>query len=234
MPSADLLRSQIEARIPAAFAVYRRPERKTIPTGITQIDDLNGGVPVGALTEICGSDLVSSGRTSVLISLLSKASQTHFCALVDASDTFDPASAHKTGTNLSRLLWVRCGKNQSKFTPLEQAFKVTDILLQSGGFGLIVVDIGCIAERLVRRVPLSSWFRFSRVVERHSTALVLIEQQPHATSCAGLVLRMTMVSAIFSGRVITQFNLRSEILRDREKKPSQSVSQDFSLKTQWA
>jgi hypothetical protein len=233
MSAASLLRSQIEARLPSAFAVYRQPEHKTIPTGISQIDDFIGGVPVGALTEICGSSLASSGKTSVLVSLLANATQDHFCALVDANDAFDPTPADMTEMNLSRLLWVRCGKSQSRLKPLEQAFKVTDMLLQSSGFGLIVVDLGSIAERFVRNVPLSSWFRFSRVVEKQATALVFIEQQPHATSCAGLVLRMTAEPATFSGKLITKFNLKAEVMRTREKKPIQSTS-DFSLKTLWA
>jgi hypothetical protein len=234
LPAANLLRSQVEARIPSAFATYRRPELKTILTGISPIDDLHGGVPIGALTEICGSNIASSGKTSLLVSLLANASQEHFCALVDASDAFDPAPADATGMNLSRLLWVRCGKNKSKLKPLEQAFKVADILLQSGGFGLIIVDLGSIAERLVRGIPLSSWFRFSRVVEKQSTALVFIEQQPHATSCAGLVFRMTTDAATFSGRVITKLNLEAEVVRAREKKPMQSARELFSLKTLWA
>lgn len=234
MSSASLLRSDIETRIPSAFTVYRRPEYKTIATGIPQIDEWNGGVPIGALTEICGSNVASSGKTSVLVSLLGNASQDHFCALVDASDTFDPAPADATGMNLSRLLWVRCGKSKSRLKPLEQAFKVTDILLQSGGFGLIVVDLGSIPERFVRGVPLSSWFRFSRVVEKQPTALVFIEQQPHATSCAGLVLRMTTEPATFSGKLMTEFNLRAEVMRSREKKPAQSAREHFSLKTLWA
>src|SRR5271155_4816258 len=158
MFASSRLRSQIEAQLPSAFAVYRRPEHKTIPTGISQIDGLYGGVPIGALTEICGSSWASSGKTSVLVSLLASASQDHFCALIDASDAFDPVPADTAGLNLSRLLWVRCGKSQSRLKPLEQAFKVTDTLLQSGGFGLIVVDLGSIAERFVRNVPLSSWF----------------------------------------------------------------------------
>jgi recombination protein RecA len=232
MSATSLLRSEIEARLPSAFAVYKRPEHKTILTGISQIDDLNGGVPVGALTEICGSSWASSGKTSVLVSLLANASQDHFCALIDASDTFDPAPTDAIGLNLLRLLWVRCGKSQSKLKPLEQAFKVTDILLQSGGFGLIVVDLGSIAERFVRNIPLSSWFRFSRVIEKQSTALVFIEQQPHATSCAGLVLRMTTDPATLSGKLITGFNLKVEVMRTREKKPIQSA-RGFSLKTLW-
>src|SRR5215470_20318599 len=110
MQSATALRATIEAQIPAAFALYRRPEQRTIPTGIPQIDSVTAGIPASALTEICGSSLASSGKTSVLISLLAQATQNHFGALVDADDSFDPASARAAGVNFSRLLWVRCGK----------------------------------------------------------------------------------------------------------------------------
>ena len=234
MNPAATLRASIEAHIPSAFAVYRRPEQKTISTGIPQIDNLTGGIPVSALTEICGSSLASSGKTSVLISLLAQATQKHFCALVDAADSFDPASAQAAGVNFSRLLWVRCGKNKTRLKPLEQAFKTTDMLLQSGGFGLIVADLASLPERLVRKVPLTTWFRFSRVVEKQRTALVVIEQQPHATSCAGLVLRLKAKPAIWSGKLLQRFNLEAEILRTREKKPAQPSNPNFSLPSQWA
>src|SRR5215470_6820452 len=178
MSSATALRASIEAQIPSAFAMYRRPEQKTILTGISQIDSVTAGIPVSALTEICGSSLASSGKTSVLMSLLAQATQKHFCALVDSSDSFDPVSAQAMGVNFSRLLWVRCGKNKSRLKPMEQAFKTTDMLLQSGGFGLIAVDLSSLAERLVRKVPLTTWFRFSRVVEKQRAALVFLSQKP--------------------------------------------------------
>jgi len=234
MLSASRLRSQIEARIPAAFACSKRLERATIATGIAQIDELTGGIPIGALTEICGTKELSSGKTSVLGSVLAQASQNHFCALVDASDTFHPAYAQATGINFSRLLWIRCGKNQSRLKPLEQAFKAADILVQSGGFGLIAVDLGDIPERFVRNVPMASWFRFSRVVEKQSIALVFIEQQAHAASCAGLVLEIKNGTASFAGKLITGFNFQAEILRNKEKKPSQSAGKNFALKALWA
>jgi hypothetical protein len=230
------LRASIEAQIPSAFTVYRRPEQRTIPTGIPQIDSVTAGIPAGALTEICGSSLASAGKTTVLVSMLAQASRKHFCALVDSSDSFDPASAQAAGTSFSRLLWVRCGKNQSRINPkpLEQAFKATDMLLQSGGFELIVVDLGSIAERFVRRVPLTTWFRFSRVVEKQRTALVFIEQQPHAASCAGLVLNLQSGSATWSGKLLSEFKLELEIVRTREKKLCQGAKPDFSIRTQWA
>jgi hypothetical protein len=198
------------------------------------MDGIAGGVPMGALTEICGSSLASSGKTSALISLLAHASQEHFCALVDVSDGFDPVSAQAAGMNSSRLLWVRCGKSKQKLRPLEQAFKVADMLLQSSGFGLIAVDLSDIPERFVRNIPLSTWFRFSRVVEGQSTALVFIERQPHATSCAELVLNMKTSPALFSGNLLTQLNFSVEVMRTRNKKPGQAIRPAFPVRAQWA
>jgi hypothetical protein len=230
-----LLRAQIEEKIPGAFLVHQRLEHGKIPTGIAAIDThIAGGVPLHALTEICGSSIAFSGKTSVMTSLLAQASQDRFCALVDASDAFDPVTAETAGANLSRLLWVRCGTTKQKLRPLEQAFKVTDMLLQSGGFGLIVVDLNDIAEKVVRKIPISSWFRFSRVVENQQTALVFVEQQAHATSCAGLVLKLAAAPATFSGKLLTNVTLNVDVIRTRDWKSVQSVTPDFSVNAQWA
>jgi recombination protein RecA len=237
MLAAAALRAKIEEKIPAAFSVYSRPECGNIPTGITSIDAKIQGIPLHALTEICGSNYASSGKTSVLTSLLAQASQDRYCALVDASDAFSPDTGQAAGIELSKLLWIRCGKSRTKtkLPPLEQAFKVTDILLQSSGFGLIAVDISGIGEQIIRKVPLSTWFRFSRVIEKQSAALVFIGQEPHATSCAGLVLRVQSDPAAFSGKLLTSFNLKVEVVRCGTKKAVGSEkSPAFSLKTQWA
>jgi hypothetical protein len=233
------IQAQVEEKLPAAFRVYQRPERGSIPTGISSLDQKIQGVPLHALTEICGSSAASSGKSSILLSLLAQATREHFCALVDAGDSFDPASGAAARIYLPRLLWVRCGKSKVKLPPLEQAFKVADILLQSNGFSLIAVDLSTLPERVVRKVPLSSWFRFSRVIEKQSAALVFLEQEPHATSCAGLVLRTTADPPVLSGKLFTQVNLKMEIVRGREKKPVCSTvgsrcGSGFSLHTQRA
>jgi len=229
------LRSEIEKKLPSAFTAYTRASRGSIPTGIAAIDSVAEGVPLHALTEICGSSLASSGKTSVLAALLAQATRERFCALVDASDSFDPESGQAAGINFSRVLWVRCGKSQAQLRPLEQAFKVTDILLQSGGFGVIVVDLSGMGERIVRKVPMSTWFRFSRVIEKQPAALVFLEQEPHATSWAGLVLRVQSEPTTLSGKLFTGFDLKVEVVRhSAAKKPARSVRSGFSLKTQWA
>jgi len=253
---AAQLKAQIEQIIPSAFTFYPRADKGSIPTGISQIDDVIRGVPLHALTEICGScpgspdspvlagwggGMSSSGKTSVLLSLLAQATHTHFCALVDAADGFDPASGQAAGIDFSRLLWVRCGRNRNsqtrlspngaenraKLPPLEQAFKVVDILLQSSGFGLIAVDLSGISERVVRKIPLTTWFRFSRVIERQPAALVFLEQEAHSTSCAGLVLRVTTDPALLQGKLFAHRNFNIEIARSREKKPVGSEKEKF-------
>jgi|SRR5579862_3407855 len=234
--NATALRNLVEVRFPAAFSPAKPHQHKFIPTGVNEIDTLiGGGVPLSALSEICGSTISTSGKTSVLMSLLAQATkQGQFCALVDGGDAFDPASGEAVGVSLPHLLWVRCGKTKQKLPPLEQAFKVTDILVQSSGFGLVIVDLSNFSERVVRKVPLTSWFRFSRVVEKQPMALVFIEREPHATSCAGLVLKVKNSPAVWTGNLFTQCSVEAEIVRAHDKKQSRSTGSSFTLKSQWA
>jgi recombination protein RecA len=99
---------KLSAVVPAS-CLDAGPTPEMVPSGIPQLDSLTGGLARGCLTEICGS--ASSGRTSVLLFALARATQRgEVCALVDTSDGFDPASAAATGMEMSRLLWVRCGE----------------------------------------------------------------------------------------------------------------------------
>ena len=109
------LRAQLESalggRWPSPFTFRERPRTETVSSGIAPIDSLTGagGLPRGALTEIFGPD--SSGRTSLLHSLLAQmTAREEVCALVDSTDAFDPHSAEAAGVDLRRLLWVRCAR----------------------------------------------------------------------------------------------------------------------------
>jgi hypothetical protein len=202
----------------------------TLATGIQQVDQLTGGIPLGTLSEICGSS-PSSGKTSVLMSLIAQSSQKHLCALVDATDSFDPESAAAIGINFSRFLWVRCGKNQTELSPLQQALKVTEMLLENEVFGLIAVDISGIPERFVAQIPASRWFRFSQMIEQQPGALVFLERNPHAISYASLVLQMKMDHANFSGNLLTGIQVKAELILTRRREMLQSGEVDFYLET---
>lgn len=210
------LESSLNERLSSTLLLRERIAPPTVPTGIAAFDALTGGLPCGALSEIAGP--ASSGRTGVMLAALAGATRRQeVCALVDASDSFDPASAAAAGVDLKRLLWIRCdgqsnsprrkveasharsGRGNPGFSTnpnfafggaLEQVLKVTDLLLQGGGFGMVVLDLGDIPMESARRVPLTSWFRFRRAVEPTATVLLLVEQEPCAKTCASLVVRL--------------------------------------------
>jgi RecA DNA recombination protein len=206
----------------------------------------------GVLVQLCCGLGMSSGRTAFLFSAMAQLTRNdHFCALVDAGDCFDPTSAEAAGVELDRVLWVRCGQNAAagrKLNPLEQAFKAADILVQNGGFQLIAVDLGNIQERRLRKVPLTTWFRFARVAEKMQTALVFFTSYPAARSCAGLTLHMNADETLWSSagtaqctcpaegehplaRVLEGAECKIEI--GRMRKPVQSVQPNFTATAKW-
>jgi RecA DNA recombination protein len=201
MSSSATLRAHVESalseHLSSTLLLRERTAPQMVSIGLAALDALIGGLPRGALSEITGP--ASSGRTSVMLAALAEATRREeACALVDASDNFDPISAAAAGVDLGRLLWVRCSdrpslhKNQRRTAlgRLEQVLKVTDLLLQGGGFGMVVLDLGDIPAESARRVPLTSWFRFRRAVEPTATVLLVMEQEPCAKTCASLVLRL--------------------------------------------
>jgi hypothetical protein len=239
MSSVAFIRSQVERRIPGALTVYRRSVPEVFSTGIAVIDRETGGIPKGALTQMCAPAGITSGRTSLMLSLLAQVTgKEQFCAVVDAGDCFDPESAHAMGVCLSRLLWVRCSGRGMK--PVEQAFKSADILIQNGGFGVIAIDLGNVDERLIRKIPLTTWFRFARVMETLPTALVILLPYSAAQSCAALTLNMG-ASVEWNGtgaashmQLIANVNFNLEVGRTRTKKPVQSARNNFTVRPQWA
>jgi len=219
MPSVATLRARLESSLPERLSstlfMRERAAPLTVSSGVAALDALTGGLPRGALTEIAGP--ASSGRTGVMVATLAGAThRQEMCALVDASDSFDPASAATIGVDLDRLLWVRCNDMprrkssalSAKLGRLEQVLKVTDLLLQAGGFGMVVLDLGDIPPECARRVPLTSWFRFRRAVELTATVLLLVEQEPCAKTCASLVVQLEREAvcagdlAPFNGRLV--------------------------------
>lgn len=231
-----------------------RPRPEMLFTGISELDAITGGIPRGCLTAIYG--VGSSGKTSVLLTTIAIATQREeACVLVDASNSFDPSSGAAAGVNFRKLLWVRCGEyqssrkarvTQSEFRDarapsaalkLEQVLKATDLVLQSGGFGLVALDLAGIPDKFVRRIPLASWFRFQRAVEHTKTALLVISEFPCAQTCAALAIKFSAVSnqsflcqseKLAHAQVLESMRVQAELERSRlERKPVQSVTAAF-------
>jgi hypothetical protein len=270
MSSALMLRSRIENALAHTCSAALTPKPHPIPelalTGIAALDmALCGGIPRATITEVCGP-LHSAGSTSLMLSLLALRTQAaERCALVDASDCLSPASVRRAGIQSSYLLWLRCGgdgrriKNvKAKLKSLEQAIAVADLVLKSGSFGTICLDLTGIAEDSLLRVPLTSWWRFSSALKNTATAFVLLVARSVAKSCAGLVLELGLRSAqwqagngqefsisrhsaptSFHRPIPLSIELEARVLEARAfdaslRKKVQSARTQFQLQTLWA
>jgi hypothetical protein len=133
---------------------------------------------------------------------------------------------------------------RSVFRALEQTLRVTDLLLQSGGFGLVAIDLGDVPHAAARRVPLTSWFRFQRALEPTPTVLLVMAQQPCAPTCASLLIRLqsekklsaisfqlSVKSDLAHAQLLDGLQIEGELLRSRmQRKPAQSATAAFATK----
>lgn len=94
--------------------------------------------------------------------------------------------------------------------------RATDLLLQAGGFGAIVLDMGSLAPQYAMRVPLATWFRFRAGAEKSRASLLLLTQEPCAKSSSELLLRFQPGSArCDEPTVFTGLEHRVEVERRR-------------------
>jgi hypothetical protein len=181
-------------------------EARLAPTGWPSVDTaLGGGFPRGECSEIAGP--ASSGRTSIVCALMAAAgARGEVMALIDTLDCFDPVSAAAMGLDLSRLLWVRgtmlpssSGSSSRSRTSssdllaqaIDRAIKSFGLVLQSGGFGVVALDLGDVPMRAVRRLPFTTWLRAQRLIEGRDTVGIVIAREPVARSARGVTVRLT-------------------------------------------
>jgi hypothetical protein len=170
----------------------------TLPTGIDPLDAAIEGCPRGRITEIVGPQ--SSGRTTLLHATLAEGTRLgEFCAVIDTANAFDPASAEAAGVDLRRIVLVRCNGNP------EHAIKSADLLVHSGGFGIVAFDLCEVPARVTRRIPTSWWYRFRRAIENTPTVFLILSSEPNAKACASLFLEIKREGAEFAGVMPFQF-----------------------------
>lgn len=150
----------------------RFPESARLPerywaTGWAAIDADSGGLKHGAVTELCSPP--ACGRLFLDRVFASAGMHGSFVGLVDCGHTFDPGSYD--ASVLARLLTVFC-------KTAEQSVKVTDLLLRDGNLPLVLLDLQSVPPRQIGRIPMSTWHRFQRLVEKSGTALVTLTPQP--------------------------------------------------------
>lgn len=105
-----------------------------IPTGCMTLDNALGigGLPKGRIIEIYGPE--SSGKTTVALHVIAEAQKLGgVAAFIDAEHALDPIYAGKIGVDVKNLYLSQPDTG-------EQALDITESLVRSGAFSIIVID----------------------------------------------------------------------------------------------
>jgi recombination protein RecA len=129
---------------------------------------------------------------------------------------------------------------------IDQALRVTDLLLQGGGFSAIVLDMASIAPEYVSRVDLGTWFRYRAAAEKTQASILLLTQHPCTKSSAELLLRLQPGNVRGDeATVFTGIEHRIEVERQRfaqppsnivplRKPPQRVITANWQSRTTWA
>jgi hypothetical protein len=187
-----------------------RKDRR-LSSGLVPLDALiGGGIPRGRISEITGR--AGSGKTSIAASFAAFATRRgEVAAWIDASGTFDPESMAAAGVELRRMLWAsmkmasssriaRATFPYARFAagPLARCqsalVKAAELVLEAGGFGLVVVDFG----EAPRPLAYASALRIARAAERSGAAVIAIAPWRMCGTFAALSLTASRAETSFS------------------------------------
>jgi len=109
-------------------------EVETVSTGSLGLDIALGvgGLPMGRVVEIYGPE--ASGKTTLTLQVIAEIQKTGgLAAFVDAEHALDSRYAERVGVNIGELYLAQPNHG-------EEALEITDTLVRSGTFDLVVID----------------------------------------------------------------------------------------------
>ncbi len=185
-----------------------RKDRR-LSSGLAPLDALiDGGIPRGRISEITGR--AGSGKTSIAASFAAAATRRgEVAAWLDAASASDPESMAAAGVELGRMLWAstttaarmaRATLPYDRFAagPLARhqsaIVKAAQLVLEAGGFGLVVVDFG----EAPRPLAYASALRIARAAERSGAAVMAIAPWRMCGTFAALSIAASRADASFS------------------------------------
>lgn len=140
----------------------------------------------------------------------------------------------------------RTRRRAKHYDAIERALRSTDLLLQTGGFSAIILDLAGIRADYVARIELTTWHRYRVAAEKMQVCILLLTQHPCAKSGSELQLRLSSAELVANGTtVFCGMQPHIEVHRQRFtqpagnvialRKPPQSVrSASWQSRTAWA
>ena len=155
-------------------------------------------------------------------------------------ETFEPSDPRVSVST------IRPFGSISPWARMDRALRVTDLLLQGGGFSAIVLDLGSLAPEFASRVPLATWFRYRAAAERTQASILLLTQYACAKSSAELSLRFeagealrdeaTVFTGVKHGVEVARrrFAVSAENVVPLRKPPKKADAANWQSRTAWA
>lgn len=210
--------SDLKARLQTAPGGPATALEHLVPTGVATVDALlGGGLPAGALVTLEGPR--SSGRWSVVASLLAGATRCGLGAVIDDGELYPP-SLEAAGVRLDRLLVV----------PARSAVgiaRAADLLLRSRVVRVLVMTVAALRAAV--------WTRLAALAQRAGAVLVVVTTQAWPELCMSATVRMafTCERAIVRGTrglwgTFAGFDARASV---RKHKFSGSRNDDARLRS---
>jgi len=163
----------------------------------------------GRLTEISGVGAVAS-LTSAMGLVLDAQIQSEPVAWITLPDTsFYPPDARDSGVDLAALVIVRV-------PGACEAARVADRLVRSGGFGLVVMDLGKDA-----RIPTGQQGRLVSLAKKHDTAIVCLTAKSRDSASLGSMVSLRAEVVRGKGED-GHFHCKVGVLKDKCRGPGWS------------
>ncbi len=108
---------------------------------------------------------------------------------------------------------------------LDRGVKALNLVLQAGGFDLVVLDLAEVPLEAIRRLPFTTWFRLQRPIEGSRTSCLIVTPGPVARSAGGVTIELSRVEDVdrtrWSGkagqpRLFLGLDIEARIVRSRD------------------
>jgi recombination protein RecA len=159
----------------------------------------------GRLVELSGIGAVASLTAAVAVLLEAQGEGDPVAWIALPGSTFYPPDLADSGVDLEALIVVRA-------PAIDAAGKAADRLLRSGGFGLIVLDLG---PNAVLPIPLQG--RLVGLAQRHDAALVCLTEKPGDTASLGSMVSLR--AEALRARDGDRFTVSVRALKDKQRGP---------------
>jgi recombination protein RecA len=162
----------------------------------------------GRLVEVSGMGAVASLTAAVGLVLEAQLDGEPVAWIGLPASTFYPPDLADQGIDLDALVVVRAPS-------VEHAGRAADRLLRSGGFGLVIVDLGPGGKDAALPIPLQG--RLVGLAQRHDAVIVCLTEKPGETASLGSMVSLR--TEALRARDGDQFTVTIRALKDKQRGP---------------